>query len=41
MVWEVDEDLDGAVNYFEFELMYKRCIIDKNGLEPKSLFNLV
>lgn len=21
--------------------MYKRCIIDKNGLEPKSLFNMV
>ena len=21
--------------------MYKRCIFDKTGLEPKSLFNLV
>jgi Ca2+-binding EF-hand superfamily protein len=25
MVWEVDENLDGEINKYEFELMYKRC----------------
>ena len=43
MIWEVDEDLNEHVDMFEFELMYKRCIIDKTGLEPryfdKELFN--
>ena len=41
MIWEVDEDQDGYVNQFEYEIMYKRCIMDKTGLEPKNLFNLV
>jgi hypothetical protein len=47
-IWEVDEDLDGYVSRYEFTLMYKRyiidngrCIFDKNGLEPRNLFNLV
>lgn len=35
MIWEVDEDLDEHVNYYEFQLMYKRCIYDKAGLEPR------
>jgi Ca2+-binding EF-hand superfamily protein len=26
MIWEVDEDLDEQVNFYEFQLMYKRCI---------------
>ena len=30
MIWEVDEDLDKRVNEKEFELMYKKCIEDKN-----------
>lgn len=29
MIWEVDEDLNEKVNWYEFELMYKRCIYDK------------
>ena len=37
MIWEVDEDLNEHVDMFEFELMYKRCIIDKTGLEPRYL----
>ena len=41
MVWEVDEDLDGYVSREEFEIMYKRCVSDKTGLEPRKLFNLV
>ena len=35
MIWEVDENLDGRVDAYEFELMYKRCIFDKTGLEPR------
>lgn len=38
---DVDENLDGRVNEYEFWLMYKRCITDQTGLEPKALFNLV
>jgi len=41
MVWEVDENLDKRVDRYEFDLMFKRCIYDTTGLEPKSLFNLV
>mmetsp|Transcript_14825 Transcript_14825/g.27437 ORF Transcript_14825/g.27437 Transcript_14825/m.27437 type:complete len:191 (+) Transcript_14825:49-621(+) len=41
MVWEVDEDLDGYVSRQEFETMYKRCVSDQTGLEPRKLFNLV
>jgi len=41
MIWDVDENLDEKVNEYEFLLMYKRCITDETGLEPKALFNLV
>lgn len=41
MVWEVDEDLDGVVSWDEFLSMYLRCVGDKTGLEPRTLFNLV
>jgi Ca2+-binding EF-hand superfamily protein len=41
MIWEVDEDLDGYVSKEEFDIMYKRCVSDKVGLEPRKLFNLV
>ena len=37
----MDENLDGKVNETEFTNMYKRCIIDQSGLEPKSLFNMI
>lgn len=38
---EIDEDLNEQVDKYEFTLMYKRCVFDKTGLEPRSLFNLV
>ena len=38
---EVDDDLDGYVSKEEFLTMYKRCISDETGLEPRKLFNLV
>ena len=41
MIWEVDEDLDGAVNWSEFRLMFQRNVADRSGLEPNTLFNAV
>lgn len=35
MIWEVDEDLDEMVSWYEFQLMYKRCVTDDIGLEPR------
>ena len=40
MIWEVDDDLDGYINWPEFRLMYTRNNIDRTGLEPSKLFNL-
>ena len=37
----MDDDLNGKINKREFDIMYKRCIKDDSGLEPKTLFNLV
>lgn len=31
MVWEVDEDCDGSINYAEFQAMWARCREDKAG----------
>lgn len=31
MIWEVDEDCDGSVNYAEFQAMWARCREDKAG----------
>ena len=41
IIWEVDDDLDGYVSKDEYCKMYKRCISDETGLEPRKLFNLV
>jgi hypothetical protein len=38
---EVDENLDKKVDEHEFQLMYKKCIEDKTGLEARNLYNLV
>ena len=33
--------LNGRIDEYEFDLMYKRCSQDESGLEPKSLYNVV
>ena len=41
MIWEVDENLDGCVDWDEFQMMYYRNMTDTTGLEPFELFNIV
>ena len=41
IIWEVEDGLDGYVDKSEFITMYKRCISDETGLEPRKLYNLV
>lgn len=41
MIWEVDENLDGQVDWHEFMMMYHRSVTDETGLEPFELFNIV
>ncbi|CAK64674.1 unnamed protein product (macronuclear) [Paramecium tetraurelia] len=40
-IWELDDDGDKRINYYEFQMMYKRCIFDPTLLEPRNLFNIV
>uniref|UniRef100_A0A7S2DA72 EF-hand domain-containing protein n=1 Tax=Haptolina brevifila TaxID=156173 RepID=A0A7S2DA72_9EUKA len=41
MVWEVDEDCDGGVDWEEFKSMFHRVRHDKSGWEPRRMFNVV
>ena len=41
MIFEVDESMDGHVNWDEFQLTYQRNRQDKTGLEPYALHNVI
>lgn len=41
MIWEVDENLDGCIDWEEFKLMHHRHMTDKTGLEPCRFYNVV
>jgi Ca2+-binding EF-hand superfamily protein len=41
LIWEIDEDLDGCVDWDEFTLMFERSIADTTGLEPFDFFNVI
>jgi Ca2+-binding EF-hand superfamily protein len=41
MIWEVDENLDGMVDWDELRLTYQRNVADTSGLEPCQLFHLL
>ena len=41
MIWEVDDNLDGKVDWDEFRLAFHRNITDDTGLECSTFFNIV
>jgi Ca2+-binding EF-hand superfamily protein len=41
MVWEVDENNDGGVDWDEFVTMFYRAKDDELGWEPRKLYNIV
>ena len=41
IIWEVDDDADGCVDWEEFRTMFYRTRDDATGCEPRKLFNVV
>ena len=41
MIWEVDDNCDGHVDWTEFTTMFRRSMEDQTGLEPRALFEVV
>eukprot|EP01043_Picozoa_sp_COSAG02_P027520 COSAG02_NODE_1629_length_11581_cov_5.858735_5_plen_507_part_00 len=41
MIWEVDDDGDGGINWREFKAIYHRVRADDEGKEPRRLYNVI
>lgn len=41
MIWEVDDDGDGTINWREFKTIYQRVREDDQGKEPRRMYNVI
>ena len=41
MIWEVDDDGDGKINWREFKSIYQRVRDDDLGKEPRRMYNVI
>ena len=41
IIWEVDDDADGCIDWDEFQALFHRIQSDQTGLEPRKLFYII